>query len=495
VPKHPFDLSKFGDFQKNVKDMLDFLRDYLGNEGVLTVSAYPRLGTDDEYYFEHKNKFASRKIENEVFIKQTYNDSEENEELDLNSNPYSNSVYTKDISITKHPRFYALTRNIRKRKGKKVDIRVPIYKDVNTNLSVPTEDEPYPGYIHMDSMVFGMGNCCIQATVGTPSLNGALYSYDQLLPITPILLALTSSSPIFKGKLSGLDNRFNVLEQSTDDRTEEENNPLSDKYIYKPRYSPAYSYISENIYSQDFHNDYPKFPINYEYLDTFIKHGVPLKLAEHFCNLLVRDPLVVYKDKIDLDKNDWTNLEVINSTNWNSLRLKPPRDTDNDSCFKIEIRPCELQLSPFENLAILELIILLYQCILKYDINFIIPITKVDENFKRAYKMDSILKEKFFWRTNGMTNDFKGGNLAENGFLKPDNKNIPSSIFSKEEDTSSVKELTVQEILLGSEEYNYPGILKICSHAIDKMYENEEEIKKMKINIEFLAQRAKGIAN
>ena len=54
--------------------MLDFLRDYLGKDGVLTVSAYPRLGTDDEYYVEHKNKI-THKIENEVFIKQTENES------------------------------------------------------------------------------------------------------------------------------------------------------------------------------------------------------------------------------------------------------------------------------------------------------------------------------------------------------------------------------------------------------------------------------------
>jgi len=32
--------------------------------------------------------------------------------------------------------------------------------DKNTSTEI-TEDEPYPGFIHMDAMAFGMGNCCL----------------------------------------------------------------------------------------------------------------------------------------------------------------------------------------------------------------------------------------------------------------------------------------------------------------------------------------------
>ena len=320
-----------------------------------------------------------------------------------------------------------LTKNIRNRKGEKVKIKIPIYKDENTNLTTPTQDEPYPGSIYMDAMALRMGNCCLQAMVGNPSINSALYIYDQFIPLAPLLLALTSSSPIYKGKLSEYDNRFNILENAVDDRTEEERNPMSEKYIYKSRYSPAYSYISENLYVQDFHNDYPKFPINNEFLETIVQNGISKRLAEHFCNLLVRDPLVIFEDKIDTNKNDRTHVEGIISTNWNSLRLKPLRDEDKDNCFKIEVRPCDLQITPFENTAIMELIILLYQSILDYDVNFVIPITKVDENFKRAYKMDAIVNEKFFWRINGMDNKIRETNWGDNLYLKPENKNIPCS--------------------------------------------------------------------
>jgi glutamate--cysteine ligase catalytic subunit len=478
--------------------MYNFLKEYFGKDCFLSVSSYPMLGVD-EYYKEYKPINDTSKSTSEDIIKQNQNHmisnlEEEFKFIDINSNPYSQSNYAKDVSITNHPRFFMLTKNIRNRRGCKVDVRIPIYRDEKTNLTTATLDEPYPGFIHMDAMVFGMGNCCLQATVGSPSLNGAIYIYDQFIPLAPILLALTSSSPIFKGKLSDIDNRFNILEQSVDDRTEEEKNPYSERYIYKSRYSSAYSYISDNIYVQDFHNDYPKFPINNEYMETFLENHVPRRLAEHFCNILARDPLVIFENKIKTAKNDRTNLDSnFISTNWNSLRIKPPKEEDKDSCFKVEIRPCELQITPFENIAILELILLFYNSIMKYDVNFIIPITKVDENFKRAYKRDAIIKEKFFWRVNGLDKNFKEANWAENNYLKPDDNNIPSSIFNKEEDSLSIKELTIQEILLGSEEHNYPGILKLSELTIDKVYNDEDEKKKMKISLEFLVKRAKGI--
>ena len=88
-----------------------------------------------------------------------------------------------------------------------------------------------------------------------------------------ILLALTATSPFFKGKLSGHDVRFDVISQSVDDRTTEEQDPKSGKYIYKSRFGPSYSYISESKIIQEFHNDYPKFPINEEYYKTLISEG------------------------------------------------------------------------------------------------------------------------------------------------------------------------------------------------------------------------------
>ena len=71
-------------------------------------------------------------------------------------------------------------------------------------------------------MAFGMGNCAIQQTFGACSILSATYLYDQYLPLTPILLALSSTCPVYKGKLTDYDNRFSLIVQGVDDRTEEE---------------------------------------------------------------------------------------------------------------------------------------------------------------------------------------------------------------------------------------------------------------------------------
>lgn len=97
--------------------------------------------------------------------------------------PVAESDYIMDEIIGAHPRFATLSRNIRLRRGRRVDIRVPLYQDVNTQRDLPLlirqEEErlaaldaanpgrtPRPSdidhtrVIHMDAMAFGMGNAC-----------------------------------------------------------------------------------------------------------------------------------------------------------------------------------------------------------------------------------------------------------------------------------------------------------------------------------------------
>ena len=72
-------------------------------------------------------------------------------------NEASKSKFVLDSTINTHPRFASLVKSIRERRGEKVEIRVPLYKDERTNMTEPTEDEPFPGEIYMDAMHFGMG--------------------------------------------------------------------------------------------------------------------------------------------------------------------------------------------------------------------------------------------------------------------------------------------------------------------------------------------------
>lgn len=79
-----------------------------------------------------------------------------------------------------------------------------------------------PDHIYMDAMAFGMGCCCLQITFQAWNVNEARRVYDALVPVTPIMLALTAASPAFRGYLADVDARWDVIAASVDDRTEEE---------------------------------------------------------------------------------------------------------------------------------------------------------------------------------------------------------------------------------------------------------------------------------
>jgi len=84
----------------------------------------------------------------------------------------SHSLFIPDEAINTHPRFRTLTANIRKRRGSKVAINVPIFKDTKTPSpfveTFPVSPFPegsqgaLPDHIYMDAMCFGMGCSCLQ---------------------------------------------------------------------------------------------------------------------------------------------------------------------------------------------------------------------------------------------------------------------------------------------------------------------------------------------
>jgi glutamate--cysteine ligase catalytic subunit len=190
--------------------------------------------------------------------------------------PFSRSAYVPDAVISPHPRFGALTANIRHRRGRKVEIQVPLFRDAATDMAAFTEaapgaggseggggsggaaattsapapeastaatrraDEaaaaaaapgaaadndvgpahvPEPGHVHLDAMAFGMGCCCLQVTFQARDLAESRYLYDQLAVISPLMLALTANTPIWRGRLVDTDTRWDVISASVDCRT------------------------------------------------------------------------------------------------------------------------------------------------------------------------------------------------------------------------------------------------------------------------------------
>ena len=115
---------------------------------------------------------------------------------------------------------------------------------------------------------------------------------------------------------------------------------------------------------------------------------------------------------------------------------------------------------------------------MKNKSNFIIPITKIDENYENAYQRDSINTGKFWWRINCFE---KGANDDEDNF------------DYAEDEKKNIKLLTINEIFNGKKEYNYPGILNVIRDEIinnnSNSYEKQNESLKF---IEFLEKRTKG---
>jgi len=87
------------------------------------------------------------------------------------------------------------------------------------------------------------------------------------------------------------------------------------------------------------------------------------------------------------------------------MRFKPPPPNSSIG-WRVEFRPCEVQITDFENAAIVCFTVLLTRVILSYKLNLLIPISKVDQNMVKAQKRDAIKVEKFWFRRD-ITSDIK----------------------------------------------------------------------------------------
>ncbi|CAE1240060.1 GCLC [Acanthosepion pharaonis] len=135
----------------------------------------------------------------------------------------------------------------------------------------------------------------------------------------------------------------------------------------------------------------------------FLSPDVDDLLAQHIAHLFIRDPLYLLSEKIHQDDSKETDhFENIQSTNWQTLRFKPPPPNSNIG-WRVEFRPMEVQLSDFENAAYVVFIVLVTRVILTFKLNFLIPISKVDENMVTAQKKDAVTEEKFYFRKDVIT--------------------------------------------------------------------------------------------
>ncbi|VEU20784.1 DEKNAAC101764 [Brettanomyces naardenensis] len=462
TPLRPYDGRKLSDYiyvEKNMAIRRDVARKEMTDREVypVTMTAFPTMGCPNF----------------------TYPEAEPNGRA-------SQSLFLPDEIINKHVRFPTLTANIRKRRGQKVDINVPLYRDEYTDMDhldstipkrdlFPSDKEPFqgaakPGYIYMDSMGFGMGCCCLQVTMQPPDIYQARYVYDAFVNIAPALLSLTSATPFFRGHLADQDVRWNVISGAVDDRTPVErgvpalegHNPRGGaaddvklQRIPKSRYDSVDQYLGDlqpshvngsanghaNGHANGFSKELPdgtainespeiyhyydpslndmKTPINKKVYKELRKNGFDHQLATHFAHLYVRDPLVIFTEKIDQDNGAETDhFENIQSTNWQTLRFKPPIQeavpgNNNTPGWRVEIRPMEISITDFENAAYSVFTMLLARAVLKYKPNTYISMSKVEQNMEVAHQRDSTTNGKFVFRVNSFHGQDQPGQYVE----------------------------------------------------------------------------------
>jgi glutamate--cysteine ligase catalytic subunit len=87
---------------------------------------------------------------------------------------------------------------------------------------------------------------------------------------------------------------------------------------------------------KEVYND-SKFPVNDEAIkfarEEAKREGIELdaRILKHIGFLYKREPLIAFKDTFDkVDEIATTHFEHLQSTNWNSVRFKPPRSLCDD---------------------------------------------------------------------------------------------------------------------------------------------------------------------
>ncbi|KAG8957355.1 hypothetical protein FRC03_010225 [Tulasnella sp. 419] len=444
------------------------------------------------------------------------------------------SLFLPEEVINNHCRFRALTNNIQSRRGSKLTKNLPIFRDTQTpspfiDPTIPLDRDTcpedaearsgaaLPDRIYLDALGFGVGCCCLQITFQAGNVDEARDLYDALLPVTPIMLALTAASPVYRGYLSDVDCRWELISASADDRTEEERGlkPLKENtfVIPKSRYDSVSCYLSRSLNNKPEYNDVP-LPFDQRYYDRLRANGVDDVMAKHIAHLFIRDPLVILSDSIDQDdQTSSDHFENIQSTNWQTLRFKPP--TANSSIgWRVEFRSMEVQITDFENAAFAIFIVLLSRAILTFGLNFYIPISKVDENMYRAERRGAVTEQKFWFRKRPYGKDISlrpaSFSSSPNSAVPP-NELLPNGVHGSSNsrrsnsETNSLnhlslngsgvdeeyEEMTMNEVMNGKGG-EFPGLLGLINTYLDTLEIQSDQRQKIQRYLDLIRKRAKG---
>ncbi|KAJ5561334.1 Glutamate-cysteine ligase catalytic subunit [Penicillium sp. DV-2018c] len=460
------------------------------NEVPITLTTFPRLGTKDDY------------------IQPYYPPS----------GPALRSQFVPDEIANPHIRFPTLAANIRSRRGRKVELNVPVFHDINTprpfkdptvNYDLhnwPEDDDVRNGaakddHVYMDAMAFGMGSCCLQITFQAKNMTEGRKLYDQLSPLGPILLALTAATPIYKGFLVDTDVRWNQIGNAVDDRTPEElgEAPLkNDRWrIPKSRYASNSTYISQDPRLRKEYLD-PDLVVDQDIKKHLMDEGMDELLATHFAHLFIRDPLVIFSEDLEeLDLNKSDHFENLQSTNWQHMRFKPPPPDNDNIGWRVEFRSMEIQITDFENAAFSIFIVLITRAILSFDLNFYIPIQRTTENMETAHARNAVQDRKFWFRKDPFprrvpksAQQSTNGSTLSSGTSSAVNTPPPSPPLGPVE--SEFDLMSINDIINGCDDGSFPGLIPLVESYLNSVNVDVETRCSLASYLDLIRKRADG---
>ncbi|OTF81550.1 glutamate-cysteine ligase-like protein [Euroglyphus maynei] len=205
-----------------------------------------------------------------------------------------------------------------------------------------------------------------------------------------------------------------------------------------------------------------------------INNQIPPSLAKHIAHLFIRDPLVIFKEKLNIDDTkESDHFENIQSTNWQTMRFKPPPLSQPEIGWRVEFRPMELQLTDTENAAL------------------------VEENMKVAQERDALKNKRFWFRSNISFPH----NISEQLRTRRKQKCFKQlsqcfSSTSKNIQNCCCVQLTIDEIIngtdTGDDECGFPGLIPLLNFYLDSVEIDAETRCTLNLYLRLISRRAKG---
>ncbi len=255
--------------------------------------------------------------------------------------------------------------------------------------------------------------------------------------------------------------------------------------IPKSRYDSISLFMSNSKWALPALNDV-EAPIDQTAYNQLVQGGVDDRLAQHVAHLFIRDPLVLFDGAVEEvdDTLSTEHFENLQSTNWHSVRWKPPPPDKEDIGWRVEIRTMEVQLTDYENAAFTVFTVLASRVILFFDLNMYLPMSLVQENFARARQPGAVTEGKFWFRRDVTP-------LAERMSPTPEHSAMPVHW----------EEMSLTEVLMGKgadsssgDDTAYPGLIPLILAYLDIIACDAATKLTVEGYLRLVADRARGIA-